>query len=100
MLSSAKLLSIIIIVCFEQYYYNNYCAGYNSSNDIHDEFVLVNSSLDNCHDQHARCDQDHYPPGVTVASSSWIFTALCRVLFQEGRNIIIFLKRLNNSGVF
>ena len=63
-------------------------AGYNSSNDIHDEFVLVNGSLDNCHDQHARCDQDHYPPGVTEASSSWVFTALCRASFQEGRNVI------------
>ena len=39
--------------------------GYNSSNDFHDKFLLINGSLDQSHGQHEGCDQDHHPPGIT-----------------------------------
>ena len=39
--------------------------GYNSSNDVHGKYVVVNGSLDTCHNQYDRCHQDEHPPGVT-----------------------------------
>ena len=49
--------------------------GYNCSNEVHDELVPVDGSLDNSHDQHEGGDQDHHPEGVAEIPSSWIVTA-------------------------